>query len=60
MILYLLSHGADVNATTKTGITVVDMADGQGSGSTLSGHNRFAGNAWGQEQPQVCFVLMKL
>ena len=28
MILYLVSHGADVNATTKTGITVVDMANG--------------------------------
>jgi len=28
MILYLVSHGADVNATTKTGITIVDMANG--------------------------------
>jgi uncharacterized protein len=28
MILYLVSRGADVNATTKTGITVVDMANG--------------------------------
>jgi ankyrin repeat protein len=28
MILYLVSNGADVNATTKTGITVVDMANG--------------------------------
>jgi len=28
MILYLVSKGAKVNAATKSGVTVVDMANG--------------------------------